>query len=107
MDSNCFGPVSLGLVTKVAKATCIVWPPSRRQYLTSTVPENRIRINLAESTLVSMRAVRFVKRLEWKLPSTVFRDGLTIGDVDNDGDNELVVGTAEGDVCILTVIISL
>ncbi|KAF7266855.1 hypothetical protein GWI33_019879 [Rhynchophorus ferrugineus] len=27
MDSNNFGPVSLGLVT--AKASCIVWPPSR------------------------------------------------------------------------------
>lgn len=51
-----------------------------------------------------MRAVRFVKRLEWELPGTVFRHGLTIGDVDNDGDNELVVGTAEGDIFIFKVI---
>lgn len=50
MDSNCFGPVSLGLVT--AKATCIVWPPSRWQYLKSTIPENRVPVNIAKSTLV-------------------------------------------------------
>ena len=50
-----------------------------------------------------MRAVCFVKRLQWDLPGTVFRHGLTIGDVDNDGDNELVVGTAEGDLFIFKV----
>ncbi|XP_043473905.1 KICSTOR complex protein ITFG2-like [Leptopilina heterotoma] len=43
-----------------------------------------------------MRAVCFVNKLCWELPGTVFRHGLTIGDVDNDGENELVVGTAEG-----------
>ncbi|OXU24895.1 hypothetical protein TSAR_010638 [Trichomalopsis sarcophagae] len=47
-----------------------------------------------------MRAVCFVKRLQWDVPGTLFRHGLTIGDVDNDGDNELVVGTAEGDLYI-------
>ncbi|KYQ58744.1 Integrin-alpha FG-GAP repeat-containing protein 2 [Trachymyrmex zeteki] len=57
MDSNTFGPISLGLVT--AKATHIVWPPNRWQ-----------------------------------------QHGLTIGDVDNDSDNELVVGTAEGELYI-------
>ncbi|XP_076245928.1 mitochondrial inner membrane protease subunit 2 [Calliopsis andreniformis] len=31
MDSNTFGPISLGLIT--AKATLIVWPPSRWQHL--------------------------------------------------------------------------
>ncbi|XP_011343520.2 KICSTOR complex protein ITFG2 [Ooceraea biroi] len=47
-----------------------------------------------------MRAVSFVKRLQWELPGTVCRHGLTIGDVDNDGNNELVVGTAEGELYI-------
>ncbi|XP_012531572.1 KICSTOR complex protein ITFG2 [Monomorium pharaonis] len=47
-----------------------------------------------------MRAVSFVKKLQWELPGTVCRHGLTIGDVDNDGDNELVVGTTEGELYI-------
>lgn len=50
-----------------------------------------------------MRAVCFVKRLQWDVPGTLFRNGITIGDVDNDGDNELVVGTAEGDIYIFKV----
>ncbi|XP_017774194.1 PREDICTED: mitochondrial inner membrane protease subunit 2 [Nicrophorus vespilloides] len=43
MDSNNFGPVSLGLVT--AKASCIVWPPSRWQYIKSFLPESRHPLN--------------------------------------------------------------
>ncbi|XP_063995867.1 KICSTOR complex protein ITFG2-like isoform X3 [Diachasmimorpha longicaudata] len=47
-----------------------------------------------------MRAVNFVDKLQWDIPGNVFRHGLAIGDVDNDGDNELVVGTAKGDLFI-------
>lgn len=39
LDSNSFGPVSLGLIT--AKALCIVWPPERWQNLEAKIPENR------------------------------------------------------------------
>ncbi|XP_011312464.1 integrin-alpha FG-GAP repeat-containing protein 2 isoform X2 [Fopius arisanus] len=47
-----------------------------------------------------MRAVNFVDRLQWDIAGNVFRHGLAIGDVDNDGDNELVVGTSKGDLLI-------
>lgn len=47
MDSNNFGPVSLGLIT--AKATCIVWPPSRWQFIQSLIPESRKPLNLKRS----------------------------------------------------------
>lgn len=39
MDSNTFGPIPLDIIT--AKATCIVWPPSRWQSLNKFVPDNR------------------------------------------------------------------
>lgn len=50
MDSNIFGPVSLGLIT--AKATCIVWPPSRWQYLEPALP-NRSAILSTKRTYIS------------------------------------------------------
>lgn len=39
LDSNSFGPVSLGLIT--AKAVCIVWPPERWQNLEARIPDKR------------------------------------------------------------------
>ena len=45
MDSNSFGPVSLGLVT--AKASCIVWPPRRWQTLKLEIPKGRKPMNLS------------------------------------------------------------
>ncbi|XP_060520133.1 mitochondrial inner membrane protease subunit 2 [Cylas formicarius] len=44
MDSNNFGPVSLGLIT--AKASCIVWPPSRWQIIETSLPKSRRPLNL-------------------------------------------------------------
>lgn len=44
LDSNHFGPVSRGLIQ--AKATWIVWPPSRWQLLKSQVPPGRLPVNL-------------------------------------------------------------
>lgn len=44
LDSNQFGPVSLGLVT--AKATAIVWPPARWQKIKPELRYERLPINL-------------------------------------------------------------
>jgi len=44
MDSNLFGPVSLGLIT--AKATAIVWPPGRWQGVKSFLPSTRAPIKM-------------------------------------------------------------
>ncbi|XP_073995279.1 mitochondrial inner membrane protease subunit 2 [Rhodnius prolixus] len=44
MDSNLFGPIAVGLIT--AKATAIVWPPSRWQYVRSEIPQQRMPVNL-------------------------------------------------------------
>lgn len=43
MDSNNFGPVSLGLIT--AKASYIVWPPSRWHRIESQLPTSRVPLN--------------------------------------------------------------
>ncbi|XP_069677569.1 mitochondrial inner membrane protease subunit 2 [Periplaneta americana] len=45
MDSNSFGPVSVGLVT--AKATYIVWPPHRWQTLKPEIPVGRKPVNIS------------------------------------------------------------
>lgn len=52
VDSNNFGPVSLGLVT--AKASCIVWPPSRWQYIRSFLPESRVPLNIISQMMASV-----------------------------------------------------
>lgn len=44
LDSNFFGPVSVALIT--AKATAIVWPPERWQYVISELPNNRRPVNM-------------------------------------------------------------
>nr|XP_027205373.1 mitochondrial inner membrane protease subunit 2-like [Dermatophagoides pteronyssinus] len=42
MDSNIFGPVSVGLIT--AQAKYIIWPPKRWQSLTKQMPNDRIYV---------------------------------------------------------------
>ncbi|XP_049879604.1 mitochondrial inner membrane protease subunit 2 [Pectinophora gossypiella] len=45
LDSNTFGPVSLGLVN--ARAIWIVWPPSRWQSLDTKLPDSRKPVSAA------------------------------------------------------------
>ncbi|KAF5286083.1 hypothetical protein FQA39_LY16429 [Lamprigera yunnana] len=52
IDSNHFGPVSLGLIT--AKASYIVWPPSRWQCLKSFLPESRLPLNILSQVMVTL-----------------------------------------------------
>lgn len=47
MDSNSFGPVSLGLMT--ARAAFIVWPPERWQSINSFLPKQRRPISFGKS----------------------------------------------------------
>ncbi|XP_067007685.2 KICSTOR complex protein ITFG2 [Anabrus simplex] len=47
-----------------------------------------------------MRAVCFVKRLEFDVCGNVFPNALRLGDVNNDGNHELVVGNVDGDLII-------
>ena len=44
LDSNFFGPLAIGLIT--ARATIIVWPPSRWGKLNGNVPSDRQPLNL-------------------------------------------------------------
>ena len=55
MDSNLFGPVAMGLIA--AKASHIVWPPSRWQRLDVKVPEDRVRIRKDPRSFVTMQDV--------------------------------------------------
>lgn len=47
LDSNTFGPVSLGLMT--ARASMIVWPPSRWGTVANEVPQKRQLVSLGKS----------------------------------------------------------
>ncbi|XP_072398636.1 KICSTOR complex protein ITFG2-like [Diabrotica undecimpunctata] len=47
-----------------------------------------------------MRAISLVKRVEFEFPGNVARNAIILGDVDNDGCNELIVGNQNGDVAI-------
>ncbi|KAJ8982298.1 hypothetical protein NQ317_001158 [Molorchus minor] len=47
-----------------------------------------------------MRAISLVKRIKFEFTGNVVRDALTLGDIDNDGCNELIVGNQNGEVVI-------
>lgn len=47
MDSNAFGPVSVGLIT--ARATYVVWPPKRWKHLQTELPSDRVASLLSQS----------------------------------------------------------
>nr|CAD7427221.1 unnamed protein product [Timema monikensis] len=47
-----------------------------------------------------MRAVCFVNRLEIDLSGNVFSNALAFGDVDNDGQNEFIVGETSGELVV-------
>lgn len=47
-----------------------------------------------------MRAVCFVKRLEFEFSGNMFQNAIALGDADNDGEIELTVGNMNGDLAI-------
>lgn len=50
-----------------------------------------------------MRAISLINHLEFDFNGSVVRKGVTLGDVDNDGNHELVVGNEDGEVVIFKV----
>jgi hypothetical protein len=47
-----------------------------------------------------MRAISLVNRIEFQFMGNVARNAITLGDVDNDGCNELIIGNTKGEVAI-------
>lgn len=47
-----------------------------------------------------MRSVCFVDRIELDFSGSILSDSVALGDIDNDGENELVVGTVHGELMI-------
>ncbi|KAL5503159.1 hypothetical protein EMCRGX_G010066 [Ephydatia muelleri] len=47
-----------------------------------------------------MRSISFVKRLELEFPGNHFSHALSLGDVDNDGADELVIGNVDGTLAV-------
>ncbi|CAG0892536.1 unnamed protein product [Cyprideis torosa] len=64
LDSNLFGPVSIGLI--LTKATHIVWPPHRWGRIDGQIPLNRMTVSLG------LGRMALVHRLEYGEPSSEF-----------------------------------
>ena len=47
-----------------------------------------------------MRSVCFVDRIELEFEGNVLQNAVCLGDVDNDGKSELVVGGVKGELCV-------
>ncbi|KAI8577344.1 hypothetical protein K450DRAFT_252728 [Umbelopsis ramanniana AG] len=47
-----------------------------------------------------MRTVSLVNRLRWSFGGNMNPHALVVGDADNDGDNEFVIGNLNGDLAI-------
>ena len=52
-----------------------------------------------------VRRVSFVQRKTFEFEGSLFQEAITLGDFDNDGRNELVIGSVEGDLSIFQGII--
>lgn len=50
-----------------------------------------------------MRAISLVKKIEFEFSGNIARNALTLGDIDNDGCNELIIGNDQGEVAIFKV----
>lgn len=50
-----------------------------------------------------MRAISLVNRIEFEFRGNVARNAIVLGDLDNDGSNELVIGSDNGKVAIFKV----
>lgn len=51
-----------------------------------------------------MRAICLVHKVEFEFAGNVAKGAITLGDVDNDGHNELVIGNDKGEVGIFKVL---
>ncbi|XP_023242288.1 KICSTOR complex protein ITFG2-like isoform X2 [Centruroides sculpturatus] len=47
-----------------------------------------------------MRAVSFVEKVEFNFPGNICKNAIVLGDVDNDDNNELVVGNINGELAV-------
>jgi inner membrane protease subunit 2 len=59
MDSNYFGPVAMGLIA--AKASHIIWPPSRWQRLEPKPAEDRVRPRNDKRPIVSVQELNNIR----------------------------------------------